>query len=109
MPPLLLFSAAVFNHITIGVRHVLVIYPFLFIWGGFAIQFILEKAKRPAVQWIARVALLALFICFSVRTTSAAPDYLSYFNEAVGGVDNGAKLVADSKKLSSPKFLSINS
>ncbi len=95
VPPTLFFLAAIFNGINIGLRHILPIYPFLFLLSGFAVAQIFKKT-RGFVQKGCVGILLVLFGFNIIRSINGAPDYIAYFNEAIGGSGEGAKLVADS-------------
>lgn len=90
--PLLIWTAiytavTINSHLNIGHRHLLPIYPGLFILCGAAVH--LQTRGRP---WIigGLTAALAL-ISFQIR-----PHYLAYFNELVGGPSNGYKHLVDS-------------
>jgi 4-amino-4-deoxy-L-arabinose transferase-like glycosyltransferase len=83
------FSAIVWN-LNAGQRHLLPIYPVLFILAGRASHW-LASPWRPA-RWIVPVAVL-LFAASSVRTW---PHYLGYFNVLAGGPANGWRHLVDS-------------
>jgi hypothetical protein len=94
--PLVFFlCAAISSKINIGIRHILPIFPFLFLLGGYAGSLI--GRIKPKVLKNTFAAILALLVILSAgRTLATGPDYLAYFNEIVGGPAQGAKLVADS-------------
>ncbi len=95
LPILFFLGAAMTNKIQIGLRHILPIYPFLFVVGGIpaaSLANMKNKPVRKALLW----GLGALLLLFVARTAMTAPDYLAYFNELIGGPEQGAKLVADS-------------
>jgi 4-amino-4-deoxy-L-arabinose transferase-like glycosyltransferase len=91
LAPVLLFVtvlafASSFSHINIGVRHVLVLYPFLALGGAHALALAWRKLRarpeRPlALGGAACVVALAGWQVLTLWT--AHPDYLPYFNEAV--------------------------
>jgi len=92
VPPTIYSISCLASSINIGIRHLLPIYPFLFLFAGAAL-FCLPPARfRRAVQ-AAGLALAALLICESV---SAYPEYLAFFNRAVGGPENGPRYLLDS-------------
>lgn len=95
LPACMFLGAAMLNKIHIGLRHVLPVYPFLFLLAGYAGSL---TGKIPARIWrkLAIGLLGVLVILTAVRTVRTGPDYLAYFNELVGGPEQGAKLVADS-------------
>ncbi len=91
----LFFCAAAFNGINIGLRHILPVYPFFMILGGFFAACLLDITGGFAKK-VAATALVVLLLFSAGRTLKAAPDYLAYFNEFISGPEQGAGLVADS-------------
>ena len=81
----LVFSSG-FSHINIGVRHILVLYPFLAL-GAAYLAARLWRALRGSTAGPLAVAgsgLLVVLVGWQVLTLwTANPDYLPYFNEAV--------------------------
>jgi len=63
------------NKINIGLRHILPIYPFIFLYCSK-----ITKIKLKAKNII--IILLVIFLIFS--TVNAHPNYISYFNEFAG-------------------------
>jgi Dolichyl-phosphate-mannose-protein mannosyltransferase len=90
IPALLYFAVAALARINIGVRHLLPIYPFVFVVAGSA-----AAALWSGARWMRRSAavlgLWALWACIS-----SYPHYLAYFNELVGGPRNGYRVLLDS-------------
>ena len=88
---ILFFAIAVWSHINIGIRHIMPIYPFLFVWlGGIATE--LWGLRIRAL----RTLLIGLSIWLFGSTIASYPDYLAYFNELAGGAKNGHRLLVDS-------------
>lgn len=82
---------AIVSRMNIGLRHILPIYPFLFVFaGGGAAR--LWKEKRVVGK--AAVAGIALWQVWS--SIGIYPHYLAYFNELVGGAKNGHRVLVDS-------------
>jgi 4-amino-4-deoxy-L-arabinose transferase-like glycosyltransferase len=83
MAPVVLFVtvlvfASLFSRINIGIRHVLILYPFLALGGAYA----LARASRAWPRAGSTVA--ALLVAWQVSTVAMAyPDYFPYFNETV--------------------------
>jgi hypothetical protein len=78
--------ASSFSHINIGIRHVLVLYPFMALGGAHAVVFAWQALRAASVRPLAITgsAALAALVAWQVLTLwSANPDYLPYFNEAV--------------------------
>ena len=110
------WSAAMRSHLNLGVRHVLPVYPTMFILAGAAIYWTRQrpedaqarnacpetrnKAQRSAtlgdnpkiMAWLIAI-LLGLHVLNSLLTY---PNYLAYFNPAVGGPTRGFKQLVDS-------------
>ncbi len=83
----LVFLASAFNQVNIGLRHVLPVYPLLFLYvGRLALQ---EKLGQKA-------ALGFLIIWFAAASCMAYPNYIPFFNAAAGGAENGHAVLDDS-------------
>ena len=91
VPVVVFFAAAVWSHINIGIRHILPIYPFLFVWLGGAAADIWHWGGRST-----RLTLLILAVWLVTSAISIYPDHLAFFNEAVGGANNGHNILVDS-------------
>jgi len=81
---------AITSSLNIGHRHIVPVYPVLFIFAGGASAWLrpVHPAKRVVVP-----VLVVLFIGSSLLT---CPHYLAYFNMLVGGPANGYKHLVDS-------------
>jgi hypothetical protein len=90
IPILVFFSFAVYSRMNIGLRHILPIYPFLFVWLGDSVSAL--WASRLAAKRCG-VLLLGLWLVWS--TLNAFPHYLAFFNETVGAGDR-YKILVDS-------------
>ena len=75
LAPIAMLLPAITSGISIGVRHILPLYPFLTMCAAYA-AFELWQFKK----WI----VIALLAWYFVATSIAHPDYLAYFNEAAG-------------------------
>ncbi|MFA6524723.1 MAG: glycosyltransferase family 39 protein [Patescibacteria group bacterium] len=91
LTPLLYFLWAMTSKINIGHRHVLVIYPFLILLSARIITK-LFSSKRIWLKFFAA----GLVIWYVASSILIYPNFLSYFNESIGGPKNGAKFVTDS-------------
>ncbi len=78
----------IFSSLNIGERHLLPIYPALFVCGGAAAAWLSHRLGR----WLIAAALIWL----AGANASIYPHYLAYFNELVGGPRNGHKYLVDS-------------
>ena len=86
LPPLVYFAFCVRSHVNIGVRHILPVYPFLFIALAAAL---VRKA------WGKR-ALAVLVLVLAVESVAIYPHYLAFFNGFAGGPENGPRYLVDS-------------
>jgi 4-amino-4-deoxy-L-arabinose transferase-like glycosyltransferase len=87
LPPAALFLAASFSPLQIGLRHILPIYPFLFVLCGGV-----YNAFKKEFRWI----LAVLGVWYLASSARIHPHYLSYFNELAGGPAGGSKYLLDS-------------
>jgi len=78
------------SHLNIGHRHLLPIYPPLFIIAGGACLWLRSRLKWP------RFAVGALLVALVIESAITWPNYLAYFNLAIGGPANGYKYLVDS-------------
>ena len=82
------FAYAVFSPINIGHRHILPIYPALFICAGASVCWLRRRAGQVLIGGLAAWLLIANIYIY--------PHYLCYFNEFIGGPQNGHYYLADS-------------
>ncbi len=90
LPPVSYFALAVLSRFNIGHRHILLIYPFLFVMAGFLVPWMAQQ--RAAVKAL----FSALALWYVASSVTIFPHYLAYFNELAGGPDNGYKYLVDS-------------
>ncbi|CAN5480323.1 phospholipid carrier-dependent glycosyltransferase [soil metagenome] len=90
--PIAIYGASALTaRLNLGVRHILPIVPFLFIWASVTIA----NARTVLPRFI--VASLAILGAgLMVESIAAAPNYIAYFNVAAGGSRGGFKLLGDS-------------
>jgi hypothetical protein len=91
IPVIIFFSAAVAGRLNIGVRHILPIYPFLFVWLG-GVAFSIWRTRGQLGRW--GVMLLGSWLVFS--SLSVHPNYIAFFNELARGPANGHRFLVDS-------------
>jgi hypothetical protein len=75
--------------INIGMRHILPVYPFLYV--GVAGWLATRANRRPGVYVLAALAALQIGECARIT-----PDYLAFFNELAGGPGRGPEYLVDS-------------
>lgn len=83
------------GNLNIGFRHLFPIFPFMYILISKEV-FAFEKRISKNYAKFFRGFVLALVFWLVTETALAFPNYLAYFNEAVGGPKNGYKYVTDS-------------
>lgn len=91
VPVIIFFAVAVWSKLNIGLRHILPIYPFLFVWLGGSAATILKTENR-----IAKGGVLLLSLWLVGASYGTYPNYLAFFNELAGGSINGHKILVDS-------------
>src|SRR5262249_3178018 len=91
LPPAVFLGLTMTQNINIGHRHVLGIYPFLFVAASRCASLAWDARRR----W-PRVAIIALCAWQAVSVLRVHPDYLAYFNEAAGGPSQGWRWLVDS-------------
>jgi hypothetical protein len=92
----ILAFASLYSHINIGIRHVLILYPFLAIGGAHVLAMAWRRLRKVENRDLAGVGCAAVIglIGWQVSTLATAnPDYLPYFNEAVA---NPEQVLVDS-------------
>ncbi len=89
IPAATIFCFFSLNHLDIGLRYILPVYPFLFVFASKAAQTFLWNRRLTALS----VAAAGWYVAASCYIH---PHYLAYFNELVGGPDNGYKYLVDS-------------
>ncbi len=90
LPILLYGGLAMSSNINIGIRHILPIFPFLFVSAGG-----LWHALHAKARWL-RGAVVALGAWTVVCSLAIHYDPLEYFNELAGGAKNGWRYLGES-------------
>ncbi len=89
LPPALYFGVTLTSHINLGVRHLLPIYPFLYLLCAAAVA----RMWPGRAGWMVVLGLIALQ---ATETLAAYPEYLGYFNLPAGGRAAGPRYLLDS-------------
>jgi Dolichyl-phosphate-mannose-protein mannosyltransferase len=87
---LVYWATSLTSHLNIGHRHILPVYPVLFIAAGWLAQWLDRKHLAAAV------AITALLGWDAVESWRIRPHYLAYFNQLAGGPANGWRHLVDS-------------
>ncbi|HXN06001.1 MAG TPA: hypothetical protein VN944_02930, partial [Nitrospiria bacterium] len=82
--------ACLTSHLNIGLRHMMPIYPVLFVLAGAKVFWMLAKKS------ILKIALSALLVGVIAESLSVWPNYLAFFNQFVGRSRNGYRYLVDS-------------
>jgi hypothetical protein len=90
VPAIIFITAASIGKIDIGLRHILPIYPFLFVLASRIGTVPFRRA------WVAPVVCGLPLILSTVSSLRVAPHELAYFNELAGGPGNGYRYLSDS-------------
>ncbi len=98
LPPLLFFAVSLTSNLNLGYRYILPVLPFLFVLAGRMAPWL---AEGLAVRQNQRRALLLTAVTllggWSVWNAAAIyPHHLAFFNEWIGGPDNGWHYLVDS-------------
>ena len=90
LPPLIVFAVATQYNVNIGLRYVLPAYPFLLVLAS---QLAGVQLFR---RWAATTFVCAAVMFNAVSVLRIAPHQLAYFNEFVGGPNQGYRYLSDS-------------
>ena len=91
MPPAIYLTLAMVSKADLGIRHILPIFPFIFIYISKTINIFHFSRKN----WL-KVIVAVSVVWYLVSALISFPDYLSYFNEFALGPKNGHKILTDS-------------
>ena len=86
------FAVGIQGNLNIGLRHILPLYPFLFILCAKYFFKLFDKESNI----ILKIVGILLLIWYAVANFVAYPSYLAYFNEIAGGNKAGHKYTTDS-------------
>jgi len=88
-----LFVMVFVNQINIGIRYLLPVFPFLFMFVALGAVRWLGGAKKHKFK----IILFGILIVWQiVSVANVYPSFLAYFNELIGGPTNGYKYLVDS-------------
>lgn len=88
LPMAVFLGIAMSSHINIGLRHILPVYPLMLLLAGPAIGFLMAGVRRYLLAALCALCLLECAIAY--------PNFLTYFNLAVGGPGKGHRYLSDS-------------
>ena len=90
LPVVIILLVTTQAKVNIGVRHILAVYPFLFVLAS---RFATVQFRRG---WPAQLLIGVPLIFTVVSSLRIAPHQLAYFNEMIGGPEQGYRYLADS-------------
>ena len=90
LPVILIFLAMTQAKTNIGLRHILPIYPFLFVLASRL------ATTRLRHAWLAPLLIGIPVLFTAISSLRIAPHQLAYFNESVGGPEQGYRYLSDS-------------
>lgn len=90
IPPALIFIAATQAKVNIGLRHILPVYPFLFVLAS---RLATVRLRR---EWAVPLLIGIAAIFTAISSLRISPHQLAYFNEFVGGPGQGYRYLSDS-------------
>jgi hypothetical protein len=90
VPVVVFLCLAMRSDMNIGLRHILPIYPFLYLIGASALSVVIGRDRR----WIGVAVVLLVFQ--AITSLRSFPAYIAYANEAWGGPKSVHRLLSDS-------------
>jgi hypothetical protein len=91
LPVLVYLTSAMSTNLNLGLRHILPVYPFIFIALGMAVA----RITRWELIVGSNVALV-IVVGLAIESLRAYPNYIPFFNMPSGGARGGIKLLGDS-------------
>lgn len=90
LPALLIFAVMSTQKVNIGLRHILPVYPFIFLLCGYV-----TRIRTKCIS-TAKIIFASFIVWYAYAAASITPHQLAYFNEFIGGPKNGYKYLVDS-------------
>jgi hypothetical protein len=90
------FAAAIAGNLNLGIRHILPIFVPMFVLTAVATVQVLRHLPKTAWFKSAGIVVGLMVLWYGVSTIAAYPNYLSYFNETIGGSAQSDKYFSDS-------------
>lgn len=91
LAPLIYGASAVTTNLNLGLRHILPVYPFIFVGVGVVIAVIWHRWSSAG-----KIIVGILAAAIVVESALAWPNYIAFFNTPAGGSRGGLKLLGDS-------------
>jgi 4-amino-4-deoxy-L-arabinose transferase-like glycosyltransferase len=90
------FGISVAGNLNLGIRHILPVYLPVFVLVAIGTVKIMRRLARTRYRVVAAMALAVLVSWYGLSAIWAAPNFIAYFNELVGGPGNAYKYFTDS-------------
>jgi len=95
-PPAAYFAVAMAGHLNIGLRHILIVYPFAWLLAGRTIAALFPSSMSGTRRRWRGIALACLCLAQVTEFAAVYPDCLAFFNVSVGGPRHGVEYLVDS-------------
>jgi len=89
--PVIWMAVAMSSHVNVGIRHILPVYPALFVFLGVAAAVGWKRARGRG-----RLAAVLLAVGLAAETAFTYPNYIPFFNFFAGGSRGGLRLLSES-------------
>jgi hypothetical protein len=90
------FVVSILGNLNLGIRHILPIYIPIFVLTAIGTIHLMRRLAASKWQAVAGIVFAALLFWYGASTIAAAPNFLSYFNELIGGGANAENYFTDS-------------
>ncbi|HEX9722533.1 MAG TPA: glycosyltransferase family 39 protein [Candidatus Paceibacterota bacterium] len=90
------FLVAMLGNLNIGMRHLLPLFPMLYILTIWGLKELLSHIQNNRAKRIAISAIVGLFLWYIGSSLMAFPHYIPYYNALAGGTQNGYQIAVDS-------------
>jgi hypothetical protein len=84
-------ASAMTAGINIGLRHIILVYPFAYVAAGALLAFAIKRWGKRVV-----IPMILLGVMLAVESLWTYPNYIAYFNFPAGGSQGGIRLLGDS-------------
>jgi hypothetical protein len=95
LPIVVFLGASMRSNINIGIRHILIIYPFIFLLAAAGAVLLFSKTGSHKIKAF-RFIFPVLILFYLYQAVTITPHQLSFFNILGGGSKNGHKILVDS-------------
>ncbi|MCL5795424.1 MAG: hypothetical protein M1338_03630 [Patescibacteria group bacterium] len=91
--PIIYFLISINSKLNIGIRHILIIYPFIYLSIGRLAKL---EFKNIYFNYLTKIFIIVLLSWVVVESIYYYPSDIAYFNQIAGGPQNGYRHLADS-------------